>query len=58
MPGRTVNNNLIVADRNDILKRVLEGIPAMEKKVVEIVEEEELVMDTSYEEVEEEKNET
>ena len=57
MPGKTVNNNLIVADRNDILKRVLEGNPIMEKKVVEIVEEEELVMDTSYEKVEE-KNET
>jgi len=58
IPGKTVNNNLIIADRNDILKRVLENTPPMEKQVVEIVEEEELIMDTSYEEVKEEKNET
>ena len=58
LPGKTVNNNLIVADRNDILRRVLESTSIREKKVVDIVEEEELVMEPEFEEVKEKGNET
>jgi hypothetical protein len=58
LPGKTINNNLIVADRNDILRRVLETSPPREKQVVDIVEEEELIMEPEFEEVKEKKNET
>ena len=55
LPGRITQNNLIVADRNDILKRIIEHSPPPKKRVIDIVEEEELVMDSEYEEVKEKK---
>jgi len=58
LPGRVTQNNLIVADRNDILKRIIENSPPRKKRVVEIVEEEELIMDSEFEISQEEKNET
>jgi len=58
LPGRVTQNNLIVADRNDILKRIIENSPPRKKRVVEIEEEEELVMDSEFEISQEEKNET